>query len=150
MERPANVSPGVPLHRGVRAVKAILDKGVEGLVLRHMGDYEFKLAQGKARLYAFEGRAEDAISMIANGDLREATAPTEIEGGPRGMGRRGGCGEGGHGEGWGQGEGQGHDLIKIASACADCYELSDIAFSKVGPRRFELQSRGPKPRSLPC
>lgn len=100
IQRPANVS--VPLHRGVRGVKAILDKGADALVLRGFGEYEFKLAKGKAKLYAFEGRADEAVSLIAHGSLPEVTAPTEIGEGPRGRGMGGGRGRG---MGMGGGEG---------------------------------------------
>ncbi len=106
IQRPANMSPNVPLRRGIRAVKAILDKGADALVLREFGEYEFKLAKGKAKLYAFEGRAEQAISLIAQGSLPEVTAPTEIGEGPRGRGMGGGRGRGmgmGGGRGWGMG-----------------------------------------------
>ncbi|MDP7975469.1 MAG: diguanylate cyclase [TACK group archaeon] len=105
IQRPANMSPNVPLRRGIRAVKAILDKGADALVLREVGEYEFRLAKGKAKLYAFEGSAEQAISLIAHGGLQEVTAPTETEG-PRGRGMGGGRGRGmgmGGGRGWGTG-----------------------------------------------
>ncbi len=110
IQRPANLSANVPLRRGVRALKAILDKGADALVLREFGEYEFRLAKGKAKLYAFDGLAEQAVSMIAQGALQEVTAPTEVGGGPRGMGRGGGRGRGmgmgmgGRGPYWGQGD----------------------------------------------
>ncbi|WP_449463333.1 hypothetical protein PQ610_02990 [Tardisphaera miroshnichenkoae] len=106
VERPAGLASGVRLYRGVRAVKAILDKGIDGLVMMHMGNYELKAAQGKVKLYAFQGRAEDALFMIAQGSLREATAPSGNKMGPMGMGRGGGCGDGGR-EGERNAEGNG-------------------------------------------
>gem|GEM_PF-3131925 len=112
VQRPPNLSVDVPLRRGVRGVKAILDKGAEGLVMRDVGEYEFKLAKGKAKLYAFDGPAEQAVSMIAQGSLKELTAPTEVgdhhgRGHGMGMGRGMGRGRGVGGPCWGNERGGG-------------------------------------------
>ncbi|MGC8671171.1 MAG: hypothetical protein ACP5SK_05155, partial [Thermoprotei archaeon] len=52
--------------------------GVGVLVLRHVGEHGFELAQGEAKLYAFRGERKKIPSMIVQRDPKEVAAPTGV------------------------------------------------------------------------
>ena len=106
-----NSAAGAPSGAGIAAAQTVAEQGVEAVVSGNLGPNAFVLLnQNNIRFYQAPGiTIKEAVKKLAEGTLKEVSAPTTQS--KFGMGPGGGAGKGaGRGAGAGTGMGMGRGL----------------------------------------